>query len=77
VLKSPQASKGHTKNSLPNSGIVVSFIILVAQIINVTSNVLYTQTPYASSIQIKSIRQKKLDDVVDITPQKNNYVGRP
>jgi hypothetical protein len=36
-----------------------------------------TQTPNASSIEIKSTRQKELDDVVDTTLPRKNNVGRP
>jgi hypothetical protein len=53
----------------------VSFVILLPQIINVKSIVLRTQTPNASSIEIKSTRQKELDDVVDIIPPRRNPIG--
>ncbi len=36
-----------------------------------------TQTPNASSIEIKSTRQKELDGVVDTTPPRKNHVGHP
>jgi hypothetical protein len=55
----------------------VSFVILLAQIINVKNTILHTQTPNASSIEIKSTRQKELDDVVDITPPRRNLIGHP
>ncbi len=73
----PQASKGHIKDSLPNLGTRVSSIILPAQIINVKSTILPSQTPNESSIEIKRIRQKELDDVVDITPPRRNHVKHP
>jgi DNA topoisomerase VI subunit B len=77
VPEAPQASKGHIEDSLPNSGIGVSFVILLAQIINVKSTILPTQTPNASLIEIKITRQKELDDVVDTTPPRKNIVGHP
>ncbi len=77
VPKAPQASKGHIENSLPNSGTRMSFVILPTQIINVKSTILPTQTPNASSIQIKSIKQKELGDVIDITFPRKNHVGCP
>jgi hypothetical protein len=55
----------------------MSSIILLAQIINVKSIVLRTQTPNASSIEIKSTRQKELDDVIDVTPPRRNPRRHP
>jgi hypothetical protein len=48
-----------------------------AQIINVKSTILRTQTPNASSIEIKSTRKKELDDVVDTTRPRKNIIGHP
>jgi hypothetical protein len=50
--------------------------MLLAQIINVKNTILH-QTPNASSIEIKSTRQKELDDVVDIIPPRRNLIGHP
>jgi hypothetical protein len=55
----------------------MSFVILPTQIINVKSTILPTQTPNASSIQIKSTKQKELGDVIDITLPRKNHVGCP
>jgi hypothetical protein len=53
----------------------MSSIILHAQPINVKSTSLPTQTSNANSIEVKSIRQKRLDDVVDASPPRNNIGG--
>jgi hypothetical protein len=53
----------------------MSSIILHAQPIIVKSTLLPTQTSNANSIEVKSIRQKRLHDVVDASPPRNNVRG--
>jgi hypothetical protein len=69
-------SAGAIKDSLLNSGTRVLTIILRAQtmvtITNVKSIELPAQESNASSIEVRSTKQKQLDDDVHISPPKKN-----
>jgi hypothetical protein len=61
-----------------NKGTKMSTIILLAQtmimITNVKSTILHAQEPNASFIQVKSTKQKHLDDDVYTSPPKRNAI---